>query len=170
MENQQNMENQQKSTDSNYQPLLEDSQSPQGSQQASSHASINGGTQGETYTATEQPCEKNMEKALIWTVGLFTGQSIAHIMDMVHRHETPNAADPIAFGGYSLMLTLGILLLKAKSASCSDTLPESVIPVLRFIALAGFSYALIQVGIDDWDDISSSPDIPTNTTNSSFGL
>ena len=154
--------NQQKSTDSYSQQLLEENQNPQ---QAKSNASINGGQPAETYTATEQPCEKRMEKALNWIALLFIGQSIVHIMDMVHHHEAPNAADPIAFGGYSLMLTLGILLLKAKSASCSETLPEQVIPVLRFIALVGFSYALIQVGIDDWYD--TRPDIPTNTASSS---
>lgn len=139
-------------------------QNPEELKQIKSTASINSQLPG-LDQVPEQPCETYMEKALIWTAGLFGGQSIIHFMDMAHHHETPNATDPIAFGFYSLMLTLGILLLKANRASYSDALPEQVIPVLSIIALAGFFYALIQVGIDDWYD--TRPDIPTNTTISS---
>ena len=158
--------NKNKSTDGRPEPTLKGTHKQSLSQSKDvSRSSISDPLLEQIDQAPDQPCEKNMEKVLIWTAGLFGGQSIIHIMGMAHHHETPNATDPIAFGFYSLMLTLGILLLKANRASYSDALPEQVIPVLSIIALAGFFYALIQVGIDDWYD--TRPDIPTNTTISS---
>ena len=158
-----------KSTDSHSTPLLggvgtgpEKEGNPK-----TSYTSVNGDTSDAHGQEKEHPCERLLKQALLVAAGLFIGQSIIHIMDMVHHQEAPNAADPIAFGGYALATYLGAWLLEAQSASCSASLPEQVIPVMRIIAFAGFMYALISVGVDDWNDISSDPDTPTNT---SFGL
>ena len=118
----------------------------------------------------EHPCERLLKQALLVAAGLFIGQSIVHIMDMAHHQEAPNAADPIVFGGYALATYLVAWLLETQSVRCSESLPEQAIPVMRIIALTLFSYALISVGVDDWNDINSDPDTPTNTTNTSFGL
>lgn len=137
--------------------------------QVKSQGSLQGDTPDAKGQHEEQPCRTLLKQVLLVAAGLFGGQSIVHIMDMVHHQEAPNAADPIAFGGYALATYLGAWLLEAKT-SCSGLLAEQAIPVMRIIAFFGFIYALISVGIDDWNDISSDPDIPTNTTNSSFGL
>lgn len=157
------------SIDSHSQPLLGDKQKDSNVSEAASLNSFPGN--GLTQSPTEkQPCRTLLSKALDVAGGFFGGQSLTHIMDMIHHHEAPNVADPIAFGGYALVMAVIASLIESKRTGCSNTLPEQVIPVLRMIALAGFMYALIQVGIDDWDDISSSPDIPSNTTNSSLAL